>query len=464
MESQDKEKEYEHNVWGIYRKEWETASPEKKIELNKRMRCWQELMKNGLTASQAYYRAMQEESDKSPIYTLIEEKLDSRVTAKPSGKQLATPSAPRLLKAPLIFLVIALVAAIVYSIVITGDKNTLNTELESVQRTLASTQAELISTRGTLASTKTELNTTKQTLASTQSELKTTEQTLTTTRNELVSTKTELSSTTAKLSSTTAELSSTKQTLVSVQSGLEAAEAQLSLYKDTLGITVYSGVQPPPRGGGLSAEINLINSPAATNPSWKQLVSFLLTDPTDDNIYRENIFVCSEFAQMLHNNAEADGIKAAFVGIDFRGGGVGHALNAFTTTDKGLVYVDCQGSSFIIGRTNEERDKIAYVVKGKEYGLISLGANTPLSYDGYKKMQEDWNYYYQKLEAYNEDVEAFNREIFGRIYYIGTPEWEWIMQWEGNLEAQRDVLDSLLAQLEYVWETLGIVESIEIYW
>jgi len=54
MESQDKEKEYERNMWEIYRKEWATASREKRIELNKRMLRWQELMKSGWTPTQAY--------------------------------------------------------------------------------------------------------------------------------------------------------------------------------------------------------------------------------------------------------------------------------------------------------------------------------------------------------------------------------------------------------------------------
>ena len=63
MESQDNEKEYERSVWEIYRKEWETASPEKKVGLNKRMRRWQELMKNGWTAQQAYVQVMGEGTD-----------------------------------------------------------------------------------------------------------------------------------------------------------------------------------------------------------------------------------------------------------------------------------------------------------------------------------------------------------------------------------------------------------------
>jgi len=156
MESQDEE--YKHNIWEIYHKEWATASPEKRIELDKRMHRWQELMKDGWSAQQAYYKAMEGE-------------LDFKAAEEPSGKQLAIPSPPRMRKAPLIFLSLALVAAIVYCIDITGDRNALNTELESVQSTLVSTQAEL-------ASTQAELGSTKETLASKQAELSSTKQTL----------------------------------------------------------------------------------------------------------------------------------------------------------------------------------------------------------------------------------------------------------------------------------------------
>ncbi len=66
MKSQDKEKEYERNIWEIYRKEFATANREKRLQLNKRMRRWQELMKSGWPASQAYYKVMEEESDETP--------------------------------------------------------------------------------------------------------------------------------------------------------------------------------------------------------------------------------------------------------------------------------------------------------------------------------------------------------------------------------------------------------------
>ena len=424
MEPQDKEEEYQQSVWEIYRKEWATASSEKKVELNKRMRRWQELMKDGLTASQAHYRVMREE-------------LDYGVAKEPSDKSPGHSFWAKTRKAPFVILGLALVAAIVYCVVITGDRNALNTELESVKGDLASTQSELNSTKQTLASMQSELNSTKQTLVSTQSELSSTKQTL---------------------ASTQSELSSTKQTLASVQNKLEAIEAELKLYKETLGVTVFS------EGSSLSRQMNLIDNPIAANPTWQELKEFLLADPTDDKTYIKDIFDCSQFAEMLHNKAEAQGIKATFVAVNFRESDIGHALNAFKTTDKGLVYVDCTGGRLSIRRTSLERDKIAYVVKGKEYGSISLGKNTPLNYDSYEKMKADWNSYDAKLAAYNSEVRRFNSEIFGRVYYIGTAEWFRIEQWQRSLELQKRLLDNLRAQLEYVWEPLGIVESIKIYW
>ena len=234
MESQ--EEEYKRSVWGIYRKEWATASPEKRTELNKRMLRWQELMKSGLTAQQAYYKAMEGE-------------LDFKGLGKPSGKQLAIPSTPRICKASLVLLSLALVAAIVYSVIITKDRDALNTELKSVQSVLASTQVELDSTKNTLEATKqtlvsalTESVLQKQTLILTQSELNSTKQTLTSTQAELTSTQSEITSTNLRLASTKSELDATNQTLSSVQQAstklqdtLSATQQQLDVAQETLG-------------------------------------------------------------------------------------------------------------------------------------------------------------------------------------------------------------------------------------
>ena len=120
--------------------------------------------------------------------------------------------------------------------------------------------------------------------------------------------------------------------------------------------------------------IVLINNENAVNPSHSRLVSFLRQDNTDQFPYIYTIsppgiyygtaeshvdleriqsiidgtaqpsdpHVCADFAERLHNNAELAGIRCAYVSITLAGN-VGHACNAFQTTDRGLVHIDCTG-------------------------------------------------------------------------------------------------------------------------
>lgn len=94
----------------------------------------------------------------------------------------------------------------------------------------------------------------------------------------------------------------------------------------------------------------LDNNCNAKDISYSELISFILKDDTDKMHFNYSSFVCADYAEMLHNNAEDAGIKCAYVSIAAPGvtqdGTVfsGHALNAFNTTDKGLIYIDCTGS------------------------------------------------------------------------------------------------------------------------
>ena len=239
---------------------------------------------------------------------------------------------------------IALVAAIVYISVITLDRNTLNTKIESVESKQAVAQAQLDVFRNKLASAQSELKSTQVALASTQSDLDSTKQTLTAKQIELTATKQALGSIDTDIASMKSELDSIKKTLASTQAALEDSEGTIELYKHTLGINVYSGVQPPYDKGRLG-QVDLVNRSTATNPTWSELMAFLRADPTDDEYYEENQFICGDFAEMLHNNAEAAKIKSAFVAVFFKDKEIGHALNAFKTRDKGLVYVDCTGQT-----------------------------------------------------------------------------------------------------------------------
>ncbi len=139
----------------------------------------------------------------------------------------------------------------------------------------------------------------------------------------------------ARLDQTEEELIATQQELYSAELTISSLEAELELYKDIWGAEVISGVDWP------SYDINLANSETASNPKWAELLEFLREDKTDENTYVPDVYVCRHFARDLHNNAELAGIRAAYVAVNLPG--AAHALNAFKTTDRGLVFIDCNG-------------------------------------------------------------------------------------------------------------------------
>lgn len=122
--------------------------------------------------------------------------------------------------------------------------------------------------------------------------------------------------------------------------------------------------------GSDNSKITLYRNDTAQNPTYSQLVSFIKSDKTDMNRYVNGKYECSEFARDVYNNAEKAGIRSAWVAIEFNKGD-GHALNAFQTLDKGLVYIDCTGTP---ARNNniKDWDKIVTVKVGSKYQPSSL--------------------------------------------------------------------------------------------
>ena len=145
--------------------------------------------------------------------------------------------------------------------------------------------------------------------------------------------------------------------------------------------------------------IILINNKNATDPTYAQLVSFLQSNTIDEYSYiatnkalgfyygtaeshvdlariqsiidgtaqPSNPDVCADFAERLHNDAEKAGIKCAYVSMGLSGYTYGHALDAFQTTDRGLVYIDDTNAP---GPTRCV--KTANIVIGQSYVPISL--------------------------------------------------------------------------------------------
>jgi len=76
------------------------------------------------------------------------------------------------------------------------------------------------------------------------------------------------------------------------------------------------------------------------NPTFRELRDFILRDPTSRNEFVLNQYECRHFATYVCNNAEAEGLRCAFVLLGFERGQ--HAVVAFETTDRGLVYIEPQ--------------------------------------------------------------------------------------------------------------------------
>jgi hypothetical protein len=106
--------------------------------------------------------------------------------------------------------------------------------------------------------------------------------------------------------------------------------------------------------------------PILFDPSWAELKDFLDEDDTDRMEYVYPTTVCYDFAQRLQQNAKAAGWRCALVTVKLEGypdwydygipSTTEHALNAFQTTDKGLVYVDCTAAPGYHGNADKTVD------------------------------------------------------------------------------------------------------------
>jgi len=199
------------------------------------------------------------------------------------------------------------------------------------------------------------------------------------------------------------------------------------------------------------------------DPSWTDLKEFIKSDDIDTVTYNLNTFACSGYAIILRDRARKLGIRTAYVQVAFPGS-AGHALDAFQTTDKGLIYIDCT-----------EADKVAYVKVGQPYGTIQIDAvqekyidctgapgdfwqplkyietANPFSYDYYLDYQKRWDFSNQSVDAYNQAVDQFNSGN-GQLTQAQ------MMAWQDNLNA----LGKELGNTAY--ESPGTTGNIEIYW
>ncbi len=110
---------------------------------------------------------------------------------------------------------------------------------------------------------------------------------------------------------------------------------------------LQAGYKPPTQPQQSTSELT------PKNPTYQEMKTFLAQDPTNQNSYVENKYVCVDFAATVNNNAETKGIRCAVVDI-FYPDGYGHTIVAFDTTDRGLIYVEPQFDEevkLVVGRS-----------------------------------------------------------------------------------------------------------------
>lgn len=81
------------------------------------------------------------------------------------------------------------------------------------------------------------------------------------------------------------------------------------------------------------------------NPTFQQVKDFILKDTTSRNRFILNKYECRHFATDVNNNAEAAGLRCAFVLLCFNNGQ--HAVVGFDTVDKGMIYIEPQTDAAI---------------------------------------------------------------------------------------------------------------------
>lgn len=273
--------------------------------------------------------------------------------------------------AGIVVLILALVGCAVGLIITSQSLGATQDRLEATEAALTQAQIEQQNITASLEETRSKLQDTVNSLEETRQGLeeqkKQTDKYLQLYENsvdELANRERELDTLEGKLDTAEYENSGLQKIITEL-------EEKLALYEDTLGIRVYSGIMPPYHSGNVP-QIILINQASAENPTWEELLDFLKEDKTDENPYVSGKYECGNFAQDLHNNAEGKGIRAALVAVHFHNA-PSHALNAFKTTDRGLVYIDDTGEKNKIPISN--LDKIVEIAKDEIYKASFLFLN-----------------------------------------------------------------------------------------
>ncbi len=159
--------------------------------------------------------------------------------------------------------------------------------------------------------------------------------------------------------------------------------------------------------------INITTYRNAAPVSYDELIAYLDQDDTEDSLYVMPTYTCVDFSADLFNSAQAKGIKCAMVSVTFEEAIPGHAFNAFPTTDRGIVYIDCTGiNETCINDGYLATDNNVYLQVGGHLGeLPDNQTNGNLDYTFYAGRMERIEVFKEKVNRYLEAVEAYQESF-----------------------------------------------------
>ncbi len=152
-------------------------------------------------------------------------------------------------------------------------------------------------------------------------------------------------------------ISQLKKQISSLEKELNTVEQKISYVNDSIRNVENDISKELTKLNTINSEINILQSGKKYelhDPTYAEVEIFIYQDETNEKPYDDEMFNCGHYAQEVNNNAEEQGIRCAYVSVNFTLG-ERHALVAFNTTNKGLLYYEPQ------------LDKKAYLDIGKYY-------------------------------------------------------------------------------------------------
>jgi hypothetical protein len=200
-------------------------------------------------------------------------------------------------------------------------------------------------------------------LSGLQSDLNLTEENLYTTQNILNDTHITLSLTELDLTQAQSDLTISQQNLGAKQKELRYAADELDTTKTTLAQTQRNYTDTlaafdteKAANTKLQDQLTVLSGTYATktdgydyvyrDPTYQEVKDFLASDTTNTKPYVVGTYVCENFSADVTANAQKIKIRAGCVQLVFPV--ISHALIAFNTTDRGIVYFEPQTDEEVV--------------------------------------------------------------------------------------------------------------------